>query len=176
MARLTQLELLATQLELLHPRFDLEAGFAGLAGEDPGIVFSEGSLLVPESLAAGHLAGNDPLLEAVGLSSVELRILAELARASALDRLPGADGATGPQGPPGPAGSGAFTEENFGFAGFTIGTYAGGAIGGRPGLNAQCAADFQGAHFCHMAEYLLSNSAARVPAAGARAVACRAVP
>ena len=76
-------------------------------------------------------------------------------------------GAPGPQGPAGATGSGALGEDPWGFAGFTAATYLGGELNGRPALNAQCAAEYTGGHFCHIAEYLLSNSMASIPAAGA---------
>jgi hypothetical protein len=75
----------------------------------------------------------------------------------------GAPGPTGPAGPPGPGGS---YEDNFGFAGFAPGTFNGN-IGGRIAAHATCAAAFAGAHLCHVSEYLLSESTAPVPAAGA---------
>jgi hypothetical protein len=40
-------------------------------------------------------------------------------------------------------------------------------MGGRPAAHAACAAEFTGGHLCHIAEYLLSNSAATIPAGGA---------
>jgi hypothetical protein len=74
-------------LGLVDPRFDLETAAAGLVGPEPGLVLDRGRLIVPQEAAVRLLSGDDPLLEAVGLSGIELRILAELARASARERL-----------------------------------------------------------------------------------------
>ena len=52
------------------------------------------------------------------------------------------------------------------FAGFTTATTTGNA-GGRHKMHALCAAEFAGAHLCHAAEYLRSNSATPVPTSGA---------
>jgi hypothetical protein len=52
------------------------------------------------------------------------------------------------------------------FAGFTAATITGSA-GGRPAVHAMCSAEFPGAHLCHAAEYLRSNSATTIPAGGA---------
>jgi hypothetical protein len=79
---------------------------------------------------------------------------------------PAGAGAPGPQGPAGPPGAGGNYDENFGFAGFTPGTYNGN-VGGRIAAHATCAAAFSGAHLCHAAEYLITESMAPVPAAGA---------
>ncbi len=38
---------------------------------------------------------------------------------------------------------------------------------GRPAMHAACAAEFPGAHMCHVAEYLRAASGAPVPAIGA---------
>ncbi len=66
----------------------------------------------------------------------------------------------------GPPGAGGNYDENFGFAGFTSGTFNGN-VGGRNAAHATCAAAFAGAHLCHAAEYLITESTAPVPAAGA---------
>ncbi len=77
--------------------------------------------------------------------------------------LTGATGATGPAGPAGPSGpAGAVLYLDGGvvlapgasmeFAGFTATLYTG-ALGGYPGANAKCAAEFPGAHFCTMADF-----------------------
>lgn len=79
---------------------------------------------------------------------------------------PPGTGNPGPQGPAGPAGSGAYTEDANAFAGFTVAKTDGNG-GGRDGMHARCAAEFPGAHLCHVAEYQLTNSATTVPAAGA---------
>ena len=78
----------------------------------------------------------------------------------------GPAGPPGPQGPAGPPGSGAYAEDEPGFAGFTVATFNG-SLGGRPAAHAACGAEFSGAHLCHASEYLLSRSATNVPAAGA---------
>ena len=52
------------------------------------------------------------------------------------------------------------------FAGFTTATTTG-AAGGRWKMHALCAAAFAGAHMCHGAEYLRTNSATTVPSGGA---------
>jgi hypothetical protein len=78
----------------------------------------------------------------------------------------GPAGPPGPQGPAGPPGSGAYSEDDPGFAGFTVATFTG-SIGGRPAAHAACIAEFAGAHLCHASEYLLANSWSPVPAAGA---------
>jgi hypothetical protein len=89
-----------------------------------------------------------------------------------VDGVDGTDGADGPAGPPGPQGpsgppgSGALGEIDWGFAGFTVATYTGN-MGGRPVAHAACAAEFPGAHLCHAAEYVLSNSASPIPVGGA---------
>lgn len=79
----------------------------------------------------------------------------------------GEKGDPGPQGPTGPAGSGAYSEELGGFVGFTTATTTGAVTNGRPGMHAKCAAEFPGAHLCHSAEYVLSDSATTVPPSGA---------
>ena len=76
-------------------------------------------------------------------------------------------GVPGPQGPVGATGTGARAEENFGFAGFTSTLRNGAHPNGREGMNAVCAAEFADAHFCHISEYVLSNSRTPVPASGA---------
>ena len=78
---------------------------------------------------------------------------------------PGA-GNPGPQGPVGPAGNGAYGEDVAAFAGFTA-TLSTGNAGGRDGMHAKCAAEFPGAHLCHVSEYQLAGSATTVPASGA---------
>jgi hypothetical protein len=50
------------------------------------------------------------------------------------------------------------------FAGFTT---ANAVFGGRHSMHAQCATDYPGAHMCHIAEYVRSNSTDDVPATGA---------
>lgn len=77
----------------------------------------------------------------------------------------GPRGAQGLAGPAGPAG-GLFGEDAAIFAGFTSST-AIGAIGSREQMHARCAAEFPGAHLCHVAEYNLASSATSPPAAGA---------
>jgi hypothetical protein len=52
------------------------------------------------------------------------------------------------------------------FAGFSASAYTGN-LGGRPAANAVCRGEFTGAHVCHAAEYLRTDSAVPVPAAGA---------
>jgi hypothetical protein len=52
-------------------------------------------------------------------------------------------------------------------AGFTAATTAGNAVGGRPVMHALCAAEFPGAHLCHVTEYMRANSSLPVPGAGA---------
>jgi hypothetical protein len=52
------------------------------------------------------------------------------------------------------------------FAGFTSAT-TNGAVGGREQMHARCAAEFAGAHLCHIAEYQLATSATPLPASGA---------
>ena len=79
---------------------------------------------------------------------------------------PAGSGNPGPQGPAGPAGSGAYGEEINAFAGFTAATTDGNA-GGRDAMHARCAAEFTGAHLCHISEYTQANSATSVPATGA---------
>ncbi|WP_156338273.1 hypothetical protein [Chondromyces crocatus] len=78
----------------------------------------------------------------------------------------GPAGPPGPQGPAGPPGTGAHTEDEWGFAGFTVATYTGN-LGGRIAAHALCAAEFSGAHFCHASEYVLSVSMTPVPPDGA---------
>ena len=79
----------------------------------------------------------------------------------------GPKGDPGPQGPMGPAGSGALIEDLGQFAGFTTTSYSGAISGGRTGAHAACAAAFAGAHLCHAAEYIQSNSGTTVPSGGA---------
>ena len=79
---------------------------------------------------------------------------------------PAGTGNPGPQGPAGPAGNGAYSEDVAAFAGFTA-TLSTGNGGGRDGMHARCAAEFAGAHLCHISEYQLTNSATTVPASGA---------
>jgi len=57
-------------------------------------------------------------------------------------------------------------EDEWGFAGFTSATFTGN-LGGRIAAHRSCEAELPGAHLCHAAEYVLSNSTAPVPAAGA---------
>jgi hypothetical protein len=52
------------------------------------------------------------------------------------------------------------------FAGFTPTTTMGN-LGGRPAAHSMCGAAFPGAHLCHAAEYLRTNSPVTIPAAGA---------
>ncbi|AKT37181.1 collagen-like protein [Chondromyces crocatus] len=78
----------------------------------------------------------------------------------------GPAGPPGPQGPAGPPGTGAHTEDDWGFAGFTVATFNGN-IGGRTAAHTACRVEFPGAHFCHASEYLLSNSATEPPPDGA---------
>ena len=99
---------------------------------------------------------------------------------------PGSIGATGPAGAAGPAGiagpmgssgppgqvlfldggvlviSGGTPE----FAGFTTATYTG-ALGGYPGANAKCSAEFPGSYLCTTAEFEDANGAVSPGAAGA---------
>ncbi|HEY5922471.1 MAG TPA: hypothetical protein VIV11_12405 [Kofleriaceae bacterium] len=78
----------------------------------------------------------------------------------------GPQGNPGPQGPTGPAGNGAYSEDVAAFAGFTAAKYDGSA-GGRDAMHARCATEFAGAHLCHAAEYIATNSPTLVPASGA---------
>ena len=80
--------------------------------------------------------------------------------------VPGPAGLPGPQGPAGPPGSGAYAEDEPGFAGFTVATFTGN-IGGRPAAHSACATEFDGAHLCHASEYLLSTPSGAIPASGA---------
>lgn len=77
----------------------------------------------------------------------------------------GAPGAQGVAGPAGPAGS-LFGEDAAVFAGFTA-AMSSGAAGGREQMHAKCAAEFAGAHLCHIAEYNLTSSATSPPSNGA---------
>ena len=52
------------------------------------------------------------------------------------------------------------------FAGFTTST-TDGNIGGRAAANRRCAAEFPGAHLCHVAEYVRANVAVAPPSGGA---------
>jgi hypothetical protein len=52
-------------------------------------------------------------------------------------------------------------------AGFTTATTAGNAGGGRPLMHALCAAEFPGAHLCHVTEYMRASSSLAVPSVGA---------
>lgn len=79
---------------------------------------------------------------------------------------PGPAGNPGPQGPAGPPGSGAYSEDEWGFAGFTANSYLGN-LGGRHIGHSICAAEFPGAHLCHSSEFIQSTTTAVVPAAGA---------
>lgn len=85
---------------------------------------------------------------------------------------PGAPGATGaagppgPQGPAGPAGSGAYSEDGYGFAGFTA-ALKNGSLGSRFAAHQLCGAAFPGSHLCHASEYILSASVTTPPAVGA---------
>ena len=75
---------------------------------------------------------------------------------------PGPQGVAGPQGPPGSL----FGESAAVFAGFTVATTTG-AIGSREAMHAKCAAEFAGAHLCHVAEYNLATPASPLPSGGA---------
>jgi hypothetical protein len=84
----------------------------------------------------------------------------------------GAPGTAGPQGPPGPPGPALFLDggfagkEQFYFAGFTPTAFTGN-LGGRVGAHAKCATAFAGSHFCHLHEYVGSNSGAPIASTGA---------
>lgn len=67
----------------------------------------------------------------------------------------------------GPPGSGAHIEDLGQFAGFSAASYTGAIAGGRVAAHAACAAAFAGAHLCHAAEYIQSNSGTTVPGSGA---------
>lgn len=79
---------------------------------------------------------------------------------------PGPAGNPGPQGPAGPPGNGAYGEDEWGFAGFTVNSYLGN-MGGRHLAHSICAAEFPGAHLCHSSEFIQSTTAAVIPASGA---------
>ena len=79
---------------------------------------------------------------------------------------PAGAGNPGPQGPAGPPGNGAYGEDIAAFAGFTS-ALSNGNAGGRDGMHAKCAAEFPSSHFCHISEYVRSNSPTTVPASGA---------
>lgn len=80
----------------------------------------------------------------------------------------GTMGTMGTPGPAGPSGTGgAVTEDIPSFAGYTTMSYSGKVAGGRVGMHGLCAANFAGSHFCHAAEYILSNSSAQPPTRGA---------
>ncbi len=69
----------------------------------------------------------------------------------------GAAGGQGPTGPQGPAGYTRY-DADVAFAGFTSARVNGRPPNGRFGLHQMCASEFTGSHFCHIAEYYLSNT------------------
>jgi hypothetical protein len=85
---------------------------------------------------------------------------------------PGSAGPTGPAGAPGQVvyvdggvvvvNSGA----DFSFAGFTSAVFTG-DLGGYPGANAKCAAEFSGSYFCSQADHDLANPTVSAPSTGA---------
>jgi hypothetical protein len=81
--------LLLFHLRLLDPGGDPRETLDRYLPEEPGPVASlDGSrLLLPEWMARAVLPAKDPLLEAVGVAEVEVRLLAEIARAAAARRL-----------------------------------------------------------------------------------------
>lgn len=85
----------------------------------------------------------------------------------------GPTGPAGPQGPQGPAGAvllldGGVAGANgrIEFAGFTSVSYNG-ALGGIPGANALCSAEFAGSYFCPESDFRLSESSAAPGPSGA---------
>ena len=77
----------------------------------------------------------------------------------------GATGSQGPQGPQGPVGppgqvlyldGGSATTEDVEIAGYTSATYTG-DLGGIPGANAKCNAEFAGSFFCTMSDFWRSE-------------------
>jgi hypothetical protein len=90
---------------------------------------------------------------------------------------PGAAGPTGPAGPMGPAGPpGAvlyldggvvvLSTEPITFVGYTTTSFTGN-LGGYPGANQKCSADFPGSFLCTIADYDLSNPSAPPGSTGA---------
>jgi hypothetical protein len=87
---------------------------------------------------------------------------------------PGAAGATGPQGPSGPPGSVLFLDggvvlapgDTLEFAGFTAVLYTGN-LGGYPGANAKCNAEFAGSFLCTRPDYDQANTAVGPGGSGA---------
>lgn len=81
--------LLLFHLRLLDPAGDPRETLDRYLPEDPGpVAVLDGSrLLLPEWMAKAVLPAKDPLLEAVGVAEVEVRLHAEIARASAARRL-----------------------------------------------------------------------------------------
>jgi hypothetical protein len=88
----------------------------------------------------------------------------------------GAAGPTGPQGPMGPPGApgsvlyldgGAVVlpSDTVEFLGFTVATYTGN-LGGYPGANAKCDAEYAGSYLCTRADYDLSNTLVAPGSAG----------
>jgi hypothetical protein len=82
--------LLLQRLDLLAVDLDLHAVLGALVPEDPGPVSGgEGQrLYLPEEMEVAILPADDPLLEVMGLTTVELRLTAEVARAWAIQRFP----------------------------------------------------------------------------------------
>jgi hypothetical protein len=81
--------LLLLHLRLIDPEGDPRGLLDRYLPEEPGPVAAlDGSrLLLPEWMSRAVLPAKDPLLEAVGITEVEVRLLAEIARASAARRL-----------------------------------------------------------------------------------------
>ena len=86
----------------------------------------------------------------------------------------GAPGPAGPTGPAGPAGQVLFLDggvvlapgDTIQFAGFTVATYNG-SLGGYPGANAKCSAEFANSFLCTTAEFDSTNTTVAPPASGA---------
>jgi hypothetical protein len=76
-------------LGLLDPDDAAHRAVVRLVADDPGAVAAPDAprLLVPEEKELAILRGDDPLLDAVGLTSAELRATAEIARSWAYRRL-----------------------------------------------------------------------------------------
>ncbi len=86
----------------------------------------------------------------------------------------GATGQTGPQGPSGPPGTVLFLDggvvvapgDTLEFAGFTTALYAGN-LGGYPGANTKCSAEFPGSFLCTRPDYDQANTAVGPGSTGA---------
>jgi len=82
----------------------------------------------------------------------------------------GSTGAVGPSGPPGSVlyfdgGTVVVAGDFVEFAGFTTATFTG-DLGGYPGANSKCAAEFPGASLCTRSDFDLANTTAAPPASG----------